>query len=54
MEYFKYLWSTIQSNGGTEVKERVQAGWSGWRRVSAVNCDRKKTKGKVHKNVMRL
>uniref|UniRef100_A0AAR2J1M4 Rab-GAP TBC domain-containing protein n=1 Tax=Pygocentrus nattereri TaxID=42514 RepID=A0AAR2J1M4_PYGNA len=33
---FKYLGSTIQSNGQCkkEVRKRVQAGWSGWRRMS--------------------
>ena len=31
---FKYLGSNVQSNGecGREVKNRVQAGWNGWRR----------------------
>ncbi|KAJ8381504.1 hypothetical protein SKAU_G00022820 [Synaphobranchus kaupii] len=35
VDEFKYLGSTVQSNGecGREVKKRVQAGWSGWRRV---------------------
>ena len=35
---FKYLGSTVQESGGCEreVKKRVQAGWNGWRRVSAV------------------
>ena len=36
VEDFKYLGSTVQSNGecGREVKKRVQAGWNGWRRMS--------------------
>ena len=36
VEDFKYLGSTVQSNGecGKEVKKKVQAGWNGWRRVS--------------------
>ena len=52
MEDFKYLDSTVQSNGecGREVKKRVQAGWNGWRRMSGVICDRRvsaRVKGKV-------
>lgn len=36
------LESTVQSNGdwGREVKTRLQAWWSGWRRVSGVIYDR--------------
>lgn len=36
VDEFKYLGSTVQSNRECrgEVKKRVQAGWSGWRRVS--------------------
>ena len=43
VEDFKYLGSTVQSNGecGKEVKKRVQAGWNGWRKVSGVMCDRR-------------
>ena len=43
VEEFKYLGSTVQSNGecGREVKKRVQAGWNGWRRMSGVICDRR-------------
>ncbi|KAK3540824.1 hypothetical protein QTP86_002367 [Hemibagrus guttatus] len=43
IQEFKYLGSTVQSNGecGKEVKKRVQAGWNGWRKVSGVLCDRK-------------
>ncbi|KAK3517044.1 hypothetical protein QTP70_033834, partial [Hemibagrus guttatus] len=42
VQEFKYLGSTVQSNGecGKEVKKRVQAGWNGWRKVSGVLCDR--------------
>ena len=55
---FKYLGSTFQSNGecGKEVKKQVQAGWSGWRKVSGVMCDRKvsaRMQGKVYKMVVR-
>ena len=33
VEDFKYLGSTVQSNGecGREVKKIVQAGWNGWK-----------------------
>ncbi|KAK3557303.1 hypothetical protein QTP70_026619 [Hemibagrus guttatus] len=58
VQEFKYLGSTVQSNGecGKEVKKRVQAGWNGWRKVSGVLCDRKisaRIKGKVYRTVMR-
>ena len=58
VEDFKYLGSTVQSNGecGREVKKRVQAGWNGWRRMSGVICDRRvpaKVKGKVYKVAVR-
>ncbi|MCJ8736407.1 hypothetical protein PDJAM_G00257740 [Pangasius djambal] len=59
VQEFKYLGSTVQSNGvcGKEVKKRVQAGWNGWRKVLGVLCDRKisaRIKGKVYKTVVRL
>ena len=55
---FKYLGSTVQSDGkcDREVKRRVQAGWTGWRRVTGVICDRMvpaRVKGKVYKTVVR-
>ena len=55
---FKYLGSTVQSNGGCdrEVKKRVQAGWNGWRRVTGVICDKRvpaRVKGKMYKTVVR-
>ncbi|KAK3565192.1 hypothetical protein QTP86_000998 [Hemibagrus guttatus] len=58
VQEFKYLGSTVQSNGecGKEVKKRVQAGWNGWRKVSGVLCDRKilaRIKKKVYKTVVR-
>ena len=58
VEDFKYLGSTVQSNGecGREVKKRVQAGWNGWRRMSGVICDRRvpaRMKGKVYKVAVR-
>ena len=48
---FKYLGLTVQESGDCEreVKERVQAGWNGWRRVLGVICDRRlpaRVKGK--------
>ncbi|KAI5085502.1 hypothetical protein C0J45_2268, partial [Silurus meridionalis] len=58
VEEFRYLGSTVQSNGECvrEVKKRVQAGWSGWRRVIAGGiCDRRvstRMKGKVYRTVV--
>ena len=58
VDQFKYLGSTVQSNGecSGEVKKRIQAGWNGWRRVSAVICDQKiapRVKGRMYKSVVR-
>ena len=58
VEDFKYLGSTVQSNGecGREVKTRVQAGWNGWRRMSGVICDRRvpaRVKRKVYRVAVR-
>ncbi|KAK3545173.1 hypothetical protein QTP70_001777 [Hemibagrus guttatus] len=58
VQEFKYLGSTVQSNGecGKEVKKRVQEGWNGWRKVSGVLCDQKisaRIKGKVYRTVVR-
>ncbi|KAK3558341.1 hypothetical protein QTP86_017253, partial [Hemibagrus guttatus] len=58
VQEFKYLGSTVQSNGecGKEVQKRVQAGWNGWRKVSGVLCDQKisaRIKGKVYRTVVR-
>ncbi|KAK3548065.1 hypothetical protein QTP70_004495 [Hemibagrus guttatus] len=58
VQEFKYLGSTVQSNGecGKEVKKRVQASWNGWRKVSGVLCDKKisaRIKGKVYRTVVR-
>ncbi|KAI5608703.1 hypothetical protein C0J50_9541 [Silurus asotus] len=58
VEEFRYLGSTVKSNGECvkEVKKRVQAGWSGWRRVTGVICDSRvsaRMKGKVYKTVVR-
>ncbi|KAK3547878.1 hypothetical protein QTP86_034175 [Hemibagrus guttatus] len=58
VQEFKYLGSTVQSNGEyeKEVKKQVQAGWNGWRKVWGVLCDRKisaRIKGKVYRTVVR-
>ena len=55
---FKYFGTTMESNGehSREVKKRIQAEWSSWRRVSGVICNRRvpaKVKGKVYKTVVR-
>ncbi|MCY0699169.1 hypothetical protein OVX40_29465, partial [Klebsiella pneumoniae] len=57
VEEFRYLGSTGQSSGECfrEVKKRVQAGWSGWRRVTGVICDSRvsaRMKGKVYRTVV--
>ena len=58
MDDFKYMGSTVQSNGecGREVKKRVQAGWNGWKIMSGVICVRRvpaRVKGKVYKAAVR-
>ena len=55
---FKYLGSTVQESGGCEreVKNRVQAGWNGWSKVSGVICEKRlpaRVKGKVYSSVVR-
>ena len=57
VEDLKYLGSTVQSNGecGREVKNRVQAGWNGWRGMPGVVCDMSvpaRVKGKVYNVAM--
>ena len=55
VEDFKYLGSTVQSNG-IEVKKRVETGWNGRRRMSGVICDRRvpaRVKGKMYKVAVR-
>ncbi|KAF7695632.1 hypothetical protein HF521_007355, partial [Silurus meridionalis] len=56
VEEFRYLGSTVQSNGECirEVKKRVQAGWR--RVIAGVICDRRvsvRVKGKVYRTVVR-
>ena len=55
---FKYLGSTVQSNGGSnvEVKKRIQSGWNAWQKITGVLCDRKvpaKLKGRLYKIMVR-
>ena len=57
-EKFKYLGSFVEETSElqVEVNSRIQAGWSNWKRVSGVLCDRRinvRLKGKVHKTVVR-
>lgn len=53
----KYLGSNVQSDGvWQKSKERVQSGWSRWKRVPKLICGRKvsaRTKGISHKTVVR-
>ena len=58
VDEFKYLGSMVQENGKCEreVKKRIQAGWSKWRKVSGIICDRKlstRVKGKVYNTAAR-
>ena len=55
---FTYLGSTLAEDGelDAEVTHRVQSGWTNWKRVSGVLCDRSmnvKIKGKVNRTVVR-
>ena len=50
--------STVKESGicERELKNRMQAGWNGWRKVSGVFCDRRlpaRVKGKVYSSVVR-
>lgn len=43
---FKYLGSPIQRNAQSTIEmKRVQKGWSEWRQVSGVMCERRTTAG---------
>ena len=58
MKDFKYLGSTIQADRDStkEDGKRIQAGWSSWRKVTGVLCDKKipvKMKGKLFKTMVR-
>lgn len=59
VDNFKYLCSTVQSNGddGQEVGKQIQAGWNSSKNVSGARCDRRvsaKMKDNVYKTVLRL
>ena len=54
---FKYLGSTLQSDGDmiTEINEWTQCGWSNWRKMSVVLCDKRvppRVKGNIHKTIV--
>ena len=58
VEEFKYLESTVEQSGGTdrEVAKRMQAGWTAWRKITGVLCDRRvpaKVKGRMYKSMVR-
>ena len=56
---FKYLGSTVSSDGRCEeeeVRRRIQAGWMSWKKVFGFLCERKlsaRIKGKMYKSVVR-
>ena len=55
---FTYLGSMLAEDGELDaaVTHRVQRGWTNWKRVSGVLCDRRmnvKIKGKVYRTVVR-
>ena len=58
VQSFKYLGSTLTETGGCEkeVKERIKSGWSKWKEVKGVVCDRRmprSVKSKVYKTMVR-
>ena len=58
VDNFKYLGSVLSANGNCEdeVRKRIQSGWTSWRKISGVLCERKlsaRTKGKMYKIVVR-
>ena len=55
---YKYLGATLAENGDldAEMTHRIQSGWTNWKRVSGILCDRRISfgvKGKVYKTVVR-
>ena len=56
VEDFKYLGSTLSSEGGCEleVENRIRAAWGKWREVAGVVCDKKMpNKLKLKKSTVR-
>ena len=58
VDEFRYLGSMMQENRKCEreVKKWIQVGWSKWRKVSGIICDRKlstRVKGKVYNTAIR-
>ena len=53
VDEFNYFGSTVQSNGdcGSDCRERVQAGWSGWRKVAGMICGRRVPAGNERKTL---
>ena len=54
VQKYKYLGSVVQQDGKMSI--RIQAGWSNWKKVSGVLCERKmpmRLKGKVYRTVVR-
>ncbi|XP_047480633.1 uncharacterized protein LOC125033295 [Penaeus chinensis] len=54
---FRYLGSTVQSDGGVEaeISRRIQSGWNNWKKMAGVMCDKRvpaKVKGKIHRTVI--
>ncbi|XP_047492047.1 uncharacterized protein LOC125041254 [Penaeus chinensis] len=45
---FRYLGSTVQSDGGVEaeISRRIQSGWNNWKKMAGVMCD------KIHRTVI--
>ena len=48
----------MEQSGGTdrEVAKRIQAGWTAWRKITGVLCDRRvpaKVKGRMYKSMVR-
>ena len=54
---FKYLGSTVTADGDSdkEISRRIQAGWSNWRKVTGIVCDKKapnRVKGRILSTVV--
>ena len=55
---FKYIGATLAENGDldAEMTHRIQSGWTNWKGISGILCDRRislRVKGKVYKTVVR-